>query len=116
MAAVLSGVGTSVAPSLGGLFCEEGPTGAIGVSRRCLAILPRRQAMTERSERGAKAGCPSGQWELTVNQPRNATGVRIPHPPPWSSCSGRGQSRPTGRSRSERGHEERRLQQRFPPA
>ena len=81
MAAVLSGVGTSVAPSLGGLFCEEGPTGAIGVSRRCLAILPRRQAMTERSERGAKAGCPSGQWELTVNQPRNATGVRIPHPP-----------------------------------
>ena len=81
MAVVLSGVGTSVDPSLGGLFCEEGPTGAIGAARRCLAILPRRQAMTERSEHGVKAGCPSGQWELTVNQPRNATGVRIPHPP-----------------------------------
>ena len=81
MAVVLSGVGTSVDPSLGGLFCEEGPTGAIGAARRRLAILPRRQAMAERPERGAKAGCPSGQWELTVNQPRNATGVRIPHPP-----------------------------------
>src|SRR5690606_30384447 len=28
------------------------------------------------------AGYPSGQRELTVNQPRNASGVRIPHPPP----------------------------------
>lgn len=42
----------------------------------------------------SEAGCPSGQWELTVNQPRNATGVRIPHPPLWSSGPRAGWSEP----------------------
>ena len=31
---------------------------------------------------GVTAGCPSGQRELTVNQPALPTGVRIPHLPP----------------------------------
>src|SRR5690606_33500458 len=61
---------------------------------RGLAILPSAPALHERLLDGLRsvgrpvgagegmAGCPSGQRELTVNQPAQPTWVRIPHLPP----------------------------------
>ena len=65
----------------GGAACDQAPTENNGAGRRRLATLPRHRAAPVLRAVRSMAGCPSGQWELTVNQPRNATGVRIPHPP-----------------------------------
>src|SRR6478672_6531225 len=60
-----------------------GGHGADWVLRRAPCRLCQRQVRP-----GVTAGCPSGQRELTVNQPALPTGVRIPHLPQRPHTSG----------------------------
>ena len=58
----------------GGAACDQAPTENDGAGRRRLATLRRHRAAPGLRAVRSTAGCPSGQWELTVNQPRKLRG------------------------------------------